>query len=614
MTSRYNCVALLLSIAALFAARLVLARVFENMPHIEDEMAYVWQAQVIAKGRLTLPSPPAPKSMLVPFVVDYNGNRFAKYPPGWPVVLALGLALGARAWVNPALAGIAVWLTYLLGRKLFDARVALLAAFLTLTSPFFLLVSGSLLSHSWGLFLSLSFTLAWLDSFDAARKLPAWLTVPVAGLSLGILALTRPLTAVGVELPFFFHGLILLARGDKSIRLRVLTVGLLAVSVAALLLVWQFAVTGNPFLNPYTLWWKYDTVGFGPGHGIEPGDHTLADAAGNLYENLKAGGRNFFGWGNATWLFLPFGIWALGRHGRAWLAASVLTGIILAYGAYWATSLTFGPRYYFEGLFSLTLLTSAGIFRLAEGVFVGGKLGKGMRIATALSIAFLVGSNLTSTLPDRMWEMRGLYGITRAMLAPFETQQAREMTPALVIVRVDKDWSEYGGLLELQNADLTSPFIFAISLGDQADRALARLYPDRRVIEYDANRPGEVEDFPLYVCTCVLSLRRSRQRGRAEDQNRKDEVHSQESFLALFQFEDLLLARAFLPPHQRASNGGEHFPRLRRGDGHHHRHQSVLDEDCQRPRCADVEKAVVMRVGAQLEQAGGDQYAEAEPG
>ena len=52
------------------------------MPHLEDEIAYVWQAQALAGGAIKLPSPPEPKSFLVPFVVDYDGFRFGKYPPG----------------------------------------------------------------------------------------------------------------------------------------------------------------------------------------------------------------------------------------------------------------------------------------------------------------------------------------------------------------------------------------------------------------------------------------------------------------------------------------------------------------------------------------------------
>ena len=82
--SRANRLALMFSLLAVAAAYLVAERVFERMPHIEDEIAYVWQAQAIAGGRLTVPTPAHPQSFLVPFVVDYNGQRFGKYPLGWP--------------------------------------------------------------------------------------------------------------------------------------------------------------------------------------------------------------------------------------------------------------------------------------------------------------------------------------------------------------------------------------------------------------------------------------------------------------------------------------------------------------------------------------------------
>lgn len=481
---RTDIVALLLSLIAILAAYLVADKVYEQMPHIEDEMAYAWQAQALAHGKVTLPSPPDPKSILVPFVVDYNGQRFGKYPLGWPIVLALGVTLGARAWVNSILAGAAVWLTYRLGQKLFDDRIALLAAALTITSPFFLMNSGSLLSHPFSLFLSLAFALAWLDTFDSSRKFRAWLTVSVAGLSLGVLAMTRPWTAIGVGLPFFIYGIVLLARGDRTTRIKILTIGLLAVFVAALVPLWQFAVTGDALLNPYTLWWKYDKIGFGEGFGRQRGGHSLYWAWVNLKSSFDAGWKDYFGWGNVSWLLLPFGLAALGRSLRAWMIASVFPSIVFLYAAYWIGSNLYGPRYYYEGFYSLTLVSAAGIFWLAERVMKESRLHKTMRIATTLFVVFLMGYNLFVYLPKRLTQMTGLYGITRSMLAPFETQQAKELTPALVVVHFDKVWTEYGGLLELQDAELTTPFIFALSRGVNADAALANDYPGRRVIHY----------------------------------------------------------------------------------------------------------------------------------
>jgi hypothetical protein len=507
---RADLIALLLALIAVAAAYLVSVRVFDQVPHIEDEMAYVWQAQVLTTGRLMLPSPPDPKSILIPFVVDFKGNRFGKYPLGWPLLLGLGLLLHARGWVNPGLGGLGAWLSYLLGKKLFDERVGLLAELLTVSSPFFLMNSASLLSHPWSLVLSLAFALAWLDSFPRGRekskssedpprvksRIPTWLTACVAGLSLGVLAMTRPLTALAVGLPFFIHGLILLIRGDKRTRVRLLTIGLLAGAVAALVPLWQLAVTGNALLNPYTLWWTYDKIGFGPGFGSEPGGHSLFWAGINLKFSFDAGWDDFFGWNGASWIFLPFGLFALGRNLRAWLVALVFPAIVLLYTTYWIGSTLYGPRYYYEGFYSLTIVSAAGIFWLANEIMRTGRLRTGMQVAVALLAVFLIGNNLFYYLPKRLDQMTNLYGISRAMLAPFESSQAVKLVPALVVVHFQKVWTEYGGLLELENPELTSPFIFALSRDPASDGQLVQDYPHRHVIYYYTDQPDRFYSSP----------------------------------------------------------------------------------------------------------------------
>jgi hypothetical protein len=188
---------------------------------------------------------------------------------------------------------LAVWLTYRLGQKVFTPTVGLLAAFLTLISPFFLMLSGSLLSHTWSLVLSLAFALAWLDTFVYETGVPRWLTALVT-------ALTRPLTALGVALPFFVHGLILLWRGGWDVRRRVLLIGAVSLLVSALLLLWQYALTGNPLTNPYTLWWSYDKVGFVSTFGRQEGGHNLFWSWISLKSALATGWRDFFGWGNLS--------------------------------------------------------------------------------------------------------------------------------------------------------------------------------------------------------------------------------------------------------------------------------------------------------------------------
>ena len=245
--------AVILSLLAILASFFVADKVYERMAHTEDEMAFVWQAQVLARGKLTLPSPEHPKSFLVPFVIDYNGLRFGKYPLGWPVLLSFGIRLGIRDLVNPLLAGMIVWLTYLLGKRIWNEVVGILAAILTLTSPFFLLNTGTLLSHPFCLVLSIALALFWIDNFWTRNK-PRWFVSVTLGLVLGTFAITRPLSALGAALPFTIHSLILLWRGDSRIRKHILAVGATALLLCSLQFVWQAAASGDPFKNLYTLW------------------------------------------------------------------------------------------------------------------------------------------------------------------------------------------------------------------------------------------------------------------------------------------------------------------------------------------------------------------------
>ena len=64
--TRADKVALLFSLLAFLAAFWIANNVFEDMAHLEDEFAYIWQAQVIASGKLTIESPPHPKVFLFP--------------------------------------------------------------------------------------------------------------------------------------------------------------------------------------------------------------------------------------------------------------------------------------------------------------------------------------------------------------------------------------------------------------------------------------------------------------------------------------------------------------------------------------------------------------------
>ncbi len=498
-------IAVLFCLAVVIGAALVAGLVFENMAHLEDEFAYLWQGQVIAGGDLNLPSPEFSRSFLVPFVIDYQGARFAKYPLGWPVVLSLGIRVGLRDWVNPILAGIAVWFVYRLGKRTFGETVGILAAALLGSSPFFLIQAGTLLSHVWSLVLCTAFTLFWIDALETEEKQGRWLKSAAAGLCLGVLGLTRPLTMAAIALPFGIHGLLLLIRGSGRERRQIILISGITLGLLSLHFIWQWALTGRFLTNPYTLWWAYDKIGFGPGYGVIEGGHSLLQGWWNTKQSLRTGLSDLFGWGKISWILLPIGLIKARKSKITYLFLGIFLSLISLYAAYWIGSRLFGPRYYFETLSGLTIITAVGICWLAgwpteTGIPWRFRNGKN-RVRPVFAICFtslLIFINLYYYLPARMQGLHGLYGIERSDLAVFASAEAEELTPALVIVHSEL-WMSYGSLLELESPALDSPFIFAWSICPRTDQALGEKYSESRSIfhYYPEQEPGKLYTFSV---------------------------------------------------------------------------------------------------------------------
>ncbi|NDJ86166.1 MAG: hypothetical protein GYB66_09800, partial [Chloroflexi bacterium] len=157
-------IAILAAYLGLAGAFAVMETVFERLPHLEDEIAFIYQARIFAGGRVYIQSPKPARVFWQPFVIDCtdaddeefgincDGKRFGKYPPGWPLLLAIGF-LAELEWVlNPLFFSLTIALTYRLGREVFDERVGVVAAILLAASPIALLHSGSWMSHPSALF------------------------------------------------------------------------------------------------------------------------------------------------------------------------------------------------------------------------------------------------------------------------------------------------------------------------------------------------------------------------------------------------------------------------------------------------------------------------------
>lgn len=464
-----------LCLASFALAAAVAWGVFEAMPHLEDEHVNYFQARVFAGGRVTNPEPPHAESFFVPYVITLNGGQFGKYPPGYSLLLALGMLLGQPWLVNALAAALGLLATYLLGRDLFDRPTGLLAAGLGTISPMYVLLSGTLLSHPANL-ATLAF-FAWCclrarRTGEAHRHSFAW----AAGALAGLAVIIRPWTAVGLGLPFVLLALVDLFRRRGAI---VPVYGRMLVTFLAVGALWplyNWAATGSPFTNTYTLIWNYDAVGFGPQFGA---GHDWDAAMRNLAQDLGGLKWALTGWPDLAGVPLVSLVAALavGLPPRRWLEPALLVApavLVSAYLAYWAgASSAYGPRYYAEAMPFLWLVLARGLLK-ASAWRVGS-------LAAKLALPLCVIWGILYQTGPRLQEDRGLYGITRE---DERRIQAAGIHGGLVFVRSEW-WTDYASLSWMNAATLEAgDNVYAEDLGEEANLAVAAHFPERPVYYY----------------------------------------------------------------------------------------------------------------------------------
>jgi hypothetical protein len=373
-----------LVLVAAFAACLARATAIfseHDFPHVMDEAAYVLQAKMFASGHLSVPEV-RPYAAFNQWFVQDHGSRHGIFPPGWPLLLALGYLIHIPEWINPLLHGAAVLLLGLLGRSFFGRRAGLLAAVLLATSPQAVLLAGSLMSHTMMALLAVIITSGLLARLLGRGRLRLDL---VSGAALGVAAATRPLCAL-VLLAMALIGFYFAWRHRRVHARSFFCWGLAALPFVVLLGFYNHTLTGHAIRFPQSVYFdehlspvegpifRYgpgcNGLGFGFDRGCElwsarPG-HDTKRAIANTRMNLQA-------WFNLTgaWGIIPLAaivaLWC-GRHrGRQLLLLAPWLGTVFAYSLYWNPGTCYGARFYHVGLPGL-LLAAAGVITCSRMV------------------------------------------------------------------------------------------------------------------------------------------------------------------------------------------------------------------------------------------------------
>jgi len=490
---------ILASVFVLVFCGLFSALVFERVPHVNDEIAYLFQAKIFQSGRLYAASPCGREFFDFPHIIN-NGKWYSIYPPGFPLLLVLGLAFGTPWLINPILAALAVVLFFLLGTEIYNRSVGLLAALLAAISPWFLLMSSTMMSHTSSLFFN---TLFLLFLFRSLRRPSLGLGL-AAGASWGLAFLIRPLNTLFFSLVFliFFTVRLLGSPGNKAKRT---AVALLAGALAffGLLLLYNSLTTGGPFRMGYL-------ARYGPSYSVIFGraatldsDFTPLAGAIQMADNLRALNSDLFGWPISSFLAMLPLLW-LSRlnpkdRKRDLLLLCGIGCLVVAFSFFWGAFVFIGARMFFEALPLFLLLSARGIVEIPRLVGrVTPRLPEAaVRKTTAVLLSVLAVYALAYHQPRRLrpahadWYFERTdhrFAGTNGRLG--RTIAALNLGRALVVLkfwhRPPPSFPEEGGWGSgfLRNdPDLKETIIYA-KARDQSFAGLFSCYPERNIFIY----------------------------------------------------------------------------------------------------------------------------------
>jgi hypothetical protein len=498
---RWDLAALAMTLAAFgFTVWIALVE-YHGEPHILDASAYIFQAKIFASGQLSAPAPVNLPAFQGPFIVAYQGRWFAQYAPGTSALLALGLLLHAPWLIEPVLGSCALFGIYMMGRLMFSAAEALLALLLGALSAFYLFLAASYLSHAVALFFGVYYVLALLH-FD---RRPRRQTLVLAAICASGLFLTRELSAVLVCGGSTMVLLCLhsrrwwLARGTIA-RMAILPACILA-GCAVLYLIYNAEQTGSLLLLPRTLFNPDDQFGFGQGIGFY-GQHTLAAGFVNLDQLLTVLMIDLYGWPfYLTLAFVPL-VFLRRLRELEWdvFCLGLASLLILAQVGYFYHGIYLGPRYLFDALPFLLLLTSRGMKglyllmlrlagRLAPKIQAGKRRICSRNLVVALA-AVLIACNLLYYLPRQIALYHNYSGLP--VSEPLQVTSIYNFHPQHALV-VTSDWFIYNYVLfPLNDPSLNGQTLYAYAADSSSIQLLEQQYPGRNLYQLRVDPAGVV--------------------------------------------------------------------------------------------------------------------------
>ncbi len=459
---------------------------YERHPHIPDEVLYLMHARYFAEGELTLSAPPVPDAIQL-YLMELEADRwYSPVPPGWPAVLAIGVFFGAPWFVNPVLAGLTVLGAYVLLQKLYDRRTARFAVLLVCTSPWFLFLAMSLMTHTLTLACGVGATLAIVWAREQDRAVWGW----VGGVALGIIGLIRPLEGLAMA---SLLGLWSIGVGGRRLKVSAI-VGLVlgAALTGAIVLPYNKSLTGDPLKFPIMAYVDKhfgpgkNSLGFGPDkglgwRGVDPFEgHGAIDVAMNAHLNTHSVNTELHGWCTGSLLLISLAVFGarMNRSDRLMLAAIVV--VVGLHSLYWYSGgPDFGARYWYLIFIPCIALSVRGMDWIARGANGNGSRSPLSDRRGVASVLALCAISLVTYLP---WRAIDKYHHFRRMRPDIrDLAEEHSFGRSLVLIR-GNGRDDYASAFVYNPIDLQADVpIYAWDRGDEIRQELLKVYTDRPV-------------------------------------------------------------------------------------------------------------------------------------
>jgi 4-amino-4-deoxy-L-arabinose transferase-like glycosyltransferase len=323
-----------------------------DYPMTTDENSYLFQADLLASGKLYADSPPLPHFFIYDNMLC-DGKWRSKYTIGWPVLLAIGQIFHVRWIIGPLCTVFSLLFIYLITKKIFGRKAGLVAMLFALFSPLFILTGSSYLTHTvFGLML-LIFVYSLLNIEKNGKSI-----FPIsAGISLMLAVNIRPVDTVVLMassalliLYIFFK-----SQNRSLIIKKLIPIALFFIAGLGVILSINYLQNGNPLSFGYSIYNPKDMWGFGKN------GHDFMSSLWNLTFTIL---RTSF-WTVPSLILL--GLFSFtGKKPIVFCLSAIITSfVILNMGLNSTGMVSFGTRYYYIPWLILVILASGGLIYLS---------------------------------------------------------------------------------------------------------------------------------------------------------------------------------------------------------------------------------------------------------